>query len=157
MSAVAPRRAAVDDADALAALHATSFPAPWDADLLKVFLAAPDSLCLIGDENGVAAGFLLIRIAADESEILTLAVDPLARRKGIARVLLAAAIGGLKERGIKHLFLEVDEENTAALALYRGFGAETVGRRAAYYADGGNAAILSIALADCLAEGEPSR
>lgn len=154
---IVTRPAAVDDARSLADLHATCFPAPWEADLLEIFLAAPDSLCFVCWEGESAAGFLLARIAADESEILTLAVDPFARRRGIGRALLTAALAALQARGVRRLFLEVDEANQAAIALYRGFGAEPVGRRPGYYADGGDAAILSIALDDRLAEGGSSR
>ncbi|XSG83153.1 MAG: ribosomal protein S18-alanine N-acetyltransferase [Methyloligella sp. ZOD6] len=140
------RPAAVEDAESLAKLHAACFASPWEAELLQVFLGAPDCLCLLSMEGQDVTGFLLTRTAADEAEILTIAVDPASRRKGIARTLLKAAIAGLKARGTKTLFLEVDEKNNAALTLYRGFGAKPIGRRAGYYADGGDAAILSLTL-----------
>ncbi|MFD0985634.1 ribosomal protein S18-alanine N-acetyltransferase [Methyloligella solikamskensis] len=149
---IVARPAAVEDADALADVHAACFASPWDAELLEVFLAAPDCVCFLCAEDGAATGFLLTRMAADEAEILTLAVMPEARGMGIGRSLLEAAIAVLKSRGAKHLFLEVDEENAAALTLYRGLGAKPVGRRAAYYADGGDAAILSLTLDEALTD-----
>ncbi|ODA67874.1 ribosomal-protein-alanine N-acetyltransferase [Methyloligella halotolerans] len=154
---IAARQAAVKDAEALAAVHAACFSAPWDAELLKIFLEARDSLCVLSTEGETVTGFLLTRIAADEAEILTLAVAPETRRQGIARTLLEAAVDGLKQRGAKHLFLEVDEKNVAALGLYRGLGAKPVGRRPAYYADGGDAAILRLTLDERLAEDGPTR
>jgi ribosomal-protein-alanine N-acetyltransferase len=61
-------------------------------------------------------------------------VDPASRRKGVARALLANHIERLRERGVRELFLEVDEDNRGALAFYEKFGLEPVGRRRAYYA-----------------------
>lgn len=156
-AAIEARPAGVEDADALATLHAACFGSPWDAALLRIFLGAPDCLCLLYAEGDVARGFLLIRLAADEAEILTIAVSPTVRRRGVARALLEAAIGALRSRGAKQLYLEVDEKNAAAFALYRGLGAEPVGHRASYYADGGDAAILRLTLQEYLAEEEPSR
>jgi [ribosomal protein S18]-alanine N-acetyltransferase len=112
---------------------------------------------LLGDRNVIAdaaiesrsrrmAGFVLSRSAADEAEILTIAVAPAFRRKGMAGALLGAHIGRLGGLGVRRLFLEVDGENQAALTLYAGFGFRQVGERKAYYtrpdASGANALIL---------------
>ncbi|HWG05203.1 MAG TPA: GNAT family N-acetyltransferase, partial [Beijerinckiaceae bacterium] len=78
-------------------------------------------------------GFVLSRLAADEAEILTIAVDSALRRRGIATRLLAAHMGRLQNAGVHTLFLEVDEENTAARPLYTRFGFETIDRRPGYY------------------------
>jgi len=78
-------------------------------------------------------GFVLSRLAADEAEILTIAVAPALRRRGIANLLLATHLGRVAGAGAKHMFLEVEGENHAALALYAGFGFRRVGERKAYY------------------------
>jgi ribosomal-protein-alanine N-acetyltransferase len=86
-------------------------------------------------------GFILARAAADEAEILTIAVTPRRRGRGIAGRLLDANMAALATLGVKSLFLEVEAENHAARALYKRHGFETVGERKAYYrkADGGMA------------------
>ena len=97
----------------LAALHATAFPAPWDASAFEVLL----------DQTGVFVleqpdGFILIRGVADEAEILTLAVRPSARRQGLGARLVGEGGAVAATRGATRLFLEVADDNAAALALY---------------------------------------
>jgi ribosomal-protein-alanine N-acetyltransferase len=129
-----------------AAIHATSFAYPWqEADFEQLFVAPEtiaDGAIDAGEEQ--LAGFILSRIAADEAEILTIAVAPEWRRRGIATRLLRPHMYELAAIRVSRLFLEVDVENTAALALYANFGFEHVGERKTYYrtADAGFAAAL---------------
>ena len=102
--------------DVLAALHAEAFPPEerWDAASMAELLAMPGVYGLIADEDG----FIIARVAADEAEVITLAVLPHSRRRGIARQLLDAAIRIGAEAGADHMILEVAEPNAAARALY---------------------------------------
>lgn len=121
-----------------AALHATSFAHGWSAAEFERLLAS-EACAADGAFAGVEfAGFILSRQAADEAEILTVAVDPKFRRQGAGRILLSANLARLAARGATRLFLEVAEDNVAALALYRSFGFREEGRRKGYYrrADG---------------------
>jgi [ribosomal protein S18]-alanine N-acetyltransferase len=110
---------------------------------MATFIAAPDTLCLLGSVidglAGAPRGFLIARKAAGEAELLTLAVAPNCRRSGLGKVLLKSAMATLAESGAKQLFLEVEEGNEAALQLYRSLGAVPVGRRARYYEHGADA------------------
>jgi ribosomal-protein-alanine N-acetyltransferase len=145
------QRATPADARLMAAIHASCFDRHWDETTMAQFIAAPGVLCLIGsaiDAGAVAAGLLIARRAADEAELLTLAVAPTARRLGLGRTLMQTARVHLKATGTKQLFLEVDEGNVPALALYRSLGARPVGRRPGYYDSGADAAIFSLALSD---------
>ncbi len=135
----------------LAALHAPVFPEePWSAPALTTLLESPGIFGVIaGDAVGVASGFILARAAADEGEVLTLAVLPAMRRRGIGDRLLTTAMGWLAARGGAVMYLEVAEDNPAALALYHGAGFATVGRRRDYYRRGSRqvaALVLSRAL-----------
>ena len=129
----------------LAAIHAAAFPPAetWGADTISLQLALPGAFGLL-DRRG---GMLLARVAADVAEVLTLAVDPDARRQGVARSLLRTAIGEARARGATALFLEVATANSAGQALYRQAGLVEVGRRRRYYADGSDAIVLRIDLA----------
>jgi [ribosomal protein S18]-alanine N-acetyltransferase len=80
-----------------------------------------------------SAGFVLSRIAADEAEILTVAGDTRLRGRGLAGRLLGEHVKDLMRAGVRHLFLEVESENMAALKLYTRHGFETIGRRKGYY------------------------
>ncbi len=81
-------------------------------------------------------GFVLVRIAADEAEVLTFCVANGARRRGLGATLLDAACNIARDRGGVQMFLEVSEGNPGAFALYQKRGFSVVGRRAAYYRDG---------------------
>jgi ribosomal-protein-alanine N-acetyltransferase len=142
MGEAALRALVAEDLAGLAALHARCFPeAPWTRNALALLLAQPGTTALLAERDGHLLGFVLLRQAADEAEILSLGVDPAVRRRGLARRLLAAGEAWLGA-GTARLFLEVAAGNTAALALYRRLGFRPVGRREQYYADGGDALVL---------------
>jgi ribosomal-protein-alanine N-acetyltransferase len=126
----------------LAALHAACFERPWDATTLKTMLATPRTFAFTH-----ADGFVLARAVADEAEILTMAVRPQARGKGLGRALLQAAIDKARGLGAATMYLEVGADNPHALALYAGLGFAKVGARKAYY-DGRDALVLRLPLAD---------
>jgi ribosomal-protein-alanine N-acetyltransferase len=143
-------RATPFDAGLMAALHESCFPQPWDEVAMATLIASPGTLCLLASivhgSPRAPAGFLIARKAADEAELLTLAVAPQSRRSGLGKALLKSAMASLGESGAKQLFLEVEDGNEAALTLYRSLGATAVGRRARYYERGADAAIFSLAL-----------
>ncbi|HXS05885.1 MAG TPA: GNAT family N-acetyltransferase [Rhizomicrobium sp.] len=121
---------ATDDVAALATLHATGFAAPWSESAIRDLFATPGVFAFAAPE-----GFILARAAGGEAEILTLAVAPADRRKGLGRALVRLAHAHAATLGAIGLFLEVGVRNDAAQALYRGLGFQAVGRRKAYYAD----------------------
>ena len=126
-----------DDASHLARLHGEDFPRPWSADeFAGLMLQEPVfgfAAREVGRPNDVPAGFVLARLAADEGEILTVAVARAARRQGLGWALMDAVLRELHAQRAQALFLEVDESNLAAIALYRRLGFAEVGRRPAYY------------------------
>ena len=115
---------------ALAALHAAAFttPRPWRADEFAGFLK--DAAC---DLVTLPGGFALIRSIVDEAELLTIAVAPGQRRKGIATTLLVRCLTRARARDAATLFLEVAATNSAAIALYEKSGFTRTGRRPDYY------------------------
>lgn len=82
-------------------------------------------------------GLVLFRVAVDEAEILTLGVIPEARRAGVGRALLEAALENARALGAAALFLEVAADNAAAIALYQQAEFGAVGSRKDYYASAG--------------------
>ncbi|MBV9111685.1 MAG: GNAT family N-acetyltransferase [Hyphomicrobiales bacterium] len=146
------RNLRTDDAPRLARLHANAFHRGWGEDEFEQLIASASS---VGEgaafsERGNLQGFVLSRIAATEAEILSIVVDPTARRKGVARALLSHHLERLRERSARELFLEVDEGNSAALAFYENFDLKPVASRQAYYprasGERGTALILRRAL-----------
>jgi ribosomal-protein-alanine N-acetyltransferase len=124
------------DTTPLAALHAACFQDAWDAASLRTTLAAPGAFAFHDRD-----GFVVARVASDEAEILTLAVAPQARGKG----LLNAAIAEAEQRGARAIFLEVGRDNPAALALYAALRFANVGSRKGYYG-GRDALVLRLSL-----------
>jgi ribosomal-protein-alanine N-acetyltransferase len=133
------------DADALAQVHAEAFEAPWTASDILRFAEDPGGFALADETETGMTGFILCRVMAGEAEILTLAVRPEHRRRGVARDLVeaAAALAGLTAGSV---FLEVADDNAAGLALYAGAGFTPVGRRAGYYARSGAPAVDAIVM-----------
>ncbi len=126
-----------DDAGVIARLHMEGFGRPWSdgefASLLSKdtvfgFAAQPH-----GRPGSPPEGFVLARLAADEAEILAISVAASRRRRGLGRALMDAVLRHLYAQRAQSLFLEVDEGNAGAIALYRRLGFDEVARREAYY------------------------
>lgn len=139
-----PTGAAVDcraltalDLGAAAELHAEAFAARgergWSRREFAELLATPGVRGLLAEAAGTTVGLALYRRVADEAELLTLAVHPGHRRRGIARGLLASVVAVAGGGGARRLFLEVGDDNPSARALYAAAGFATVATRRAYY------------------------
>ncbi|SPH24576.1 Ribosomal-protein-alanine acetyltransferase [Defluviimonas aquaemixtae] len=115
----------------LARLHADCFrqPRPWTEGEFAALLDGC-GVILLAEEGA----FLLGRVVADETELLTLAVSPAQRRRGIATRLVSRFIAEARARGGVTIFLEVAADNLPAIALYSGQGFTESGRRRGYYA-----------------------
>lgn len=147
--------ASVAHAALLATLHDGAILPAWDTAAFATLLARPGVAGWVARLDKEPAGLLLARSVAGEAEILTLAVRPSARRRGVARALLATMFQALAAQRIGRVVLEVAEANEAARALYLAYGFAPVGRRAAYYggAAGSDALLLARHVADIEAGG----
>ena len=125
--------ASVRDAGAIARLHADSFRRGWSDDEVEALLADRAVLTHRATIGGKLAGFVMSRIAADEAEILSVAVTRWCRGSGLAARLLRLHLSRLAARGVAAIFLEVEENNQPAIRLYRRAGFEQVGKREGYY------------------------
>ncbi len=126
------RHATAADAQRLAAIVRLSPEAGnWsEAELRESIANTTIRKCLVAEADFGVAGFLLASVpVAGEAEILTLAVDPGARRRGIASALVRA----LLESAPGRVYLEVRRSNTAARRLYERLGFVQAGVRTAYY------------------------
>ena len=95
--------------------------------------AGQESYAIVTEGQGGIGGFLVARAAAEELEILNMAVQPDLRRQGVASLLLADALDFGRVSGATRAFLEVRESNRGAIAFYEGHGFAVCGRRARYY------------------------
>ena len=126
---------ATGDIDAAAELHAEAFAHPWSGDEFASLLSQAGTFGYVVRRPGVSrpTGFVLARLTVDEGEILTIAVDPAARGRGLGRQLMDRVLERLHAERALSLYLEVDDTNRSALTLYRRLRFEEVGRRPAYY------------------------
>lgn len=127
--------AAPERAEEVAALHARLFEEHWDAAAIKPLLEHPASTSLIAvtGEPKTIKGFVIAQLAADEAEILSIAVAPDWQRAGLGTRLIEGLARACKRGEAAKIFLEVAEDNTAARALYTKLGFVEMGRRKAYY------------------------
>jgi ribosomal-protein-alanine N-acetyltransferase len=136
----------IDDLDRIMAVMETAFdPAfgeAWTRRQVSDSLVLPNTHCCLIGAGGTpvadgeqAVGFTLSRAAADEEELLLIAVHPHHRGRGLGGALLRTFIEQARARGAERLFLEMREGNRAEV-LYRRHGFESVGRRRDYYRRG---------------------
>ena len=126
-----------DEADLakVAAIHGDSFAHAWDEDEFTSLISQNGCFGFVARRPGSMRpeGLVLARLTVDEAEILTIAVDRQSRGRGIGRLLMDHVLQHLHSERALALFLEVDETNAPALALYRKLRFSEVGRRPAYY------------------------
>ncbi|MDB5561914.1 MAG: Ribosomal-protein-S18p-alanine acetyltransferase [Hyphomicrobiales bacterium] len=136
------------DAEALARLHALGFYRGWPkSDFFSYLTETATPAYIACDAKRRVIGFAMLRVADDEAELLTIAVDPKWRGKGIGKALLRATFQDLLMSPVQKMFLEVAADNPAAIHLYRQEGFAEIGRRQGYYAraDGKPATALVMA------------
>lgn len=140
------------DIEIVSKLHARCFYDAWGSEMIGQILSMPGSFGFVARRGGYGSiiGFALGRVTVDECELLSLGVDPDYRAHGVGARLLSAAMARAAVGKARWFFLEVAEDNTHALKLYRTYGLSQVGRRLQYYenADGSrtNAYTLRCAL-----------
>ena len=125
------RRLSAQDAQIMADIHAQSFDRPWPA--LDMAVHTQRDICFGIEQNAELAAFIILSCAAGQSEILTIATAQTARRQGLAGQLLHGVIEPLESQNVTEIFLEVAEDNHAAIALYKKSGFQSIGRRPGYY------------------------
>lgn len=114
----------------MAAVHAACFttPRPWSAAEIASTLDSAFAFVLTEP-----SGFLIGRVVAGEAELITLAVDPSARKRGTGGRLVDGFLAEAKLRGAESVFLEVAANNLPAQSLYARKGFEPKGKRRGYY------------------------
>lgn len=123
----------VQDLDVISEMHASCFDERWSAAFLSSLLATPGCFGVVAGPASIPDGFIIGRVAADEVEILTLAVRPERRRLGIGNALVGFAADHAAKLGAAAMFLEVGAANASARALYAARGFAPVGQRRGYY------------------------
>ena len=141
---IAIREMRIDDLQAVVEIDQMSFSLPWPEGSFRYEVGQNKAArCLVAETDDKRLAAMVVSwVIVDELHIATLATHMDFRRQGIGSQLLAGALADGRKRGATRAMLEVRESNEAAQAMYRKFGFEVTGRRASYYRDNGEAALL---------------
>lgn len=118
---------------AVAGIERICFAEPWSENALELFAGDGAFAFAAVSRDRVPLGYAGMLIAADEGQLLNLAVLPEARRQGIGAALLSALLSEAERRGLRSVSLEVRVSNQAAIRLYERFGFRSVGVRKHFY------------------------
>lgn len=143
------RRALSSDLDDVYSLQEVSGYTIWPKSQVSQLIDSETVLVCLNEKKATVTGFLFYRLVLDEAELLSVAVSPDYRHQGVAMALLNVFIEQVTSTGASQIFLEVAENNTAALALYKKNSFEKIAVRKDYYkqADGQyDACILRLSL-----------
>ncbi len=121
-------------------LERRAFPTPWSLAMFVLELSKPGGVCIAATESGRLVGYLICARYDQVWHLMNIAVDPPARRRGIATGLLEEM---LERAGPMQAYtLEVRTSNAPAIALYERFGFRPAGTRPRYYRDTGEDAMI---------------
>lgn len=142
-------RATPQDVERLLRIEQDSFSTPWTRKLFEVelngnpfsYLFTARSLC-DGHASGEIVGYVCFWIVFDELRVMTLAVEPSARRQGIASELVRFMLTIGRTQGAVRAILEVRASNLAARGLYEQMGFCQTAIRTKYYTNPTEDAIL---------------
>jgi ribosomal-protein-alanine N-acetyltransferase len=122
------------------AIERRAFQTPWSLSMFVLELSKPSGVCVAAVEGKRLRGYLICARYADVWHLMNIAVDPVARRRGIATMLLEQM---LERAGRDEAYtLEVRPSNGVAIALYERFGFRSAGTRKRYYRDTGEDALI---------------
>ena len=130
------------DVAAVAELEAESFSDPWPLAFFFEELSLPRRDYVVVEERGHIVAYGGTMVIDEDAHIMTIAVKPEARRRGLGTRVMLALFDAATERGARHVTLEVRESNHAAASLYELFGFDPVGRRPKYYQDQEDAIVM---------------
>ena len=131
-----------DDADAVAEIEEKSFAMPWKRD--DFWREAKNELAtyIVCELDGKIVAYAGAWVSFNQAEVMSVAVEPELRGRGVGTILFGELIKAVKLRGARAITLEVRPSNTAAIKLYKSFGLRSVGRRRGYYLDNGEDALI---------------
>ena len=137
------KRMDVSDLDLIKDVLQTDFDDFWNYNVFKQELENENSKYIVAMLDGEIVGFAGIWIVIDVAHVTNIVIKKNLRKSGIGSILLQELIKMCKDLNLKEITLEVNENNNAAINLYKKFGFEKVGFRKNYYRNGDNALIMT--------------
>jgi len=140
------RRLTYSDLPQVISLERRAFPTPWSLAMFVLELSKPSGVCLAAVQGAKLIGYLICSRYDQVWHLMNIAVDPPARRQGVASALLAQMFEAAGHDA--EYTLEVRASNTTAIALYERYGFRSAGMRPRYYHDTGEDAVIMWRTAD---------
>lgn len=113
----------------------------WSLEQFYAELAADNRWLQVVVDDGRVVGYVDVAVQGRDADLMTIAVSPDARGRGIGASMLVEALRSAAQLGAHHMFLEVASNNPAQ-QMYAAHGFATIDRRPAYYSDGADAVIM---------------
>lgn len=141
MNGLRVRQAKLDDLDAISRIEELSFKEPYSKSLLLTLLVLHSDTFFVAELDGEVVGYAVGAIIRGEGHVVSIAVHPLHRRRGVGKVLMEALEGALSAKRARCFKLEVREDNDGARGFYEKIGYKLVGRVRRYYGNGCDALV----------------
>lgn len=122
-----------ETSEILTKIHIECFPRYWNRQAFTDFFSVENTFAILVENYDQPVAMIVYRIVFEQADILTIAVLPAFRKKGIAKKLIGDALEHCKKLGAKKLFIDVEVGNEAALKLYENTGFKQISRRKLYY------------------------
>lgn len=135
------RRLSLADLPQVMVIERRAFTAPWSLAMFGLELSKPSGICLAALRGRRLVGYLVCSRYDTVWHVMNIAVEPERRRSGIATALLAALFARADRPGQRYT-LEVRPSNLAAVSMYERLGFRSAGRRAGYYHDNREDALI---------------
>lgn len=123
----------VDDISQVAEIERQIFSIPWSEKAFKDSMESDNTIYIVAKEDNNVAGYAGMYLSFEEGNITNVAVNPSSRRKGIGEKIVRDILNRAYEKGVRDVFLEVRETNSAAIALYEKIGFKEEGIRKNFY------------------------
>jgi ribosomal-protein-alanine N-acetyltransferase len=125
-------------------IEKVSFPSPWSLNALRSEIENPTSHLWVYKKEDVVSGYICFWMFEKETQLLSLAVHPRNRGKGLGHYLLKEMIKTAASRGVQYIWLEVRPSNFVGKRLYQKLGFEEVYRRPRYYSNTEDAIVMAL-------------
>lgn len=114
-------------------IHAEAFANYWNPSDFNDFFSVSGTHAILAEIDETPVGMAVLRVAGEQADIITIAVRPQYRRHGLATTMMKQSIEKAVSLGADAMFLDVENGNTAAIALYAALGFTQLSRRKLYY------------------------
>jgi len=136
------RLATLEDVSRIMSLEEDAIPHPWQRSEIEKLITEENKCAFVTEKNGHIACYVGCDVVLDEGNVGNLVTEEEVRGKGFATAIMKRLLEHLKERGVKHVYLEVESTNSPAIAVYKKCGFKSYNIRKGYFGVGRDAILM---------------